>query len=157
MIDARPSDQDPDGDSASRCALLDEYWEGLKRFSNSDPKSWLGDQPIEHSGMVDDLEVLNLWNQVNQAASASGTKFTARSTIFPPGQSRVSDGLTESDDEEIENPRQIGKYLVVAKLGEGGQARVFRVYHPELGQERVVKLLKRTSTTDPDGVRPAEA
>ena len=130
---------------------LDEYWEGLKRYSNSDPRRWLGDRPIEHSGMVGDLEVLNLWNQVNQAASASGTGLTARTSIFVPSQAGASGSLTENDDEEIEHPHQIGKYLVVSKLGEGGQARVFRVYHPELGTERVVKLLKRTAATDPDG------
>ncbi len=151
MTDAQPNDEIPDGDSASRCALLDEYWEGLKRCSNSDPKSWLGDRPIEHTGMVDDLEVLNLWNQVSQAASASSTGLTARTSIFAPSQAGASRSLTENDNEEFENPRQIGKYLVVAKLGEGGQARVFRVYHPELGAERVVKLLKRTAATDPDG------
>lgn len=34
----------------------------------------------------------------------------------------------------------IGKYLVIGKLGQGGQGQVFRALHPELNKELVIKL-----------------
>ncbi len=40
-------------------------------------------------------------------------------------------------------PRRIGKYLVIEMLDEGGQAQVFRVLHPELGKDFVLKLARR--------------
>lgn len=39
-----------------------------------------------------------------------------------------------------ELPARIGKYIVIAPLGHGGQADVFRAVHPELQTEVVVKL-----------------
>jgi predicted Ser/Thr protein kinase len=44
------------------------------------------------------------------------------------------------DDPPI--PATIGKYLVVGRFPGSGQAEVFRVVHPELRQERVIKLAK---------------
>ena len=40
-------------------------------------------------------------------------------------------------------PRRIGKYVVVEELEAGGQAFVFRVLHPELGRDFVLKLGRR--------------
>jgi eukaryotic-like serine/threonine-protein kinase len=40
-------------------------------------------------------------------------------------------------------PARIGKYLVVGRLGSGGQADVFRAVHPTLDTELVVKLSRR--------------
>jgi hypothetical protein len=37
-------------------------------------------------------------------------------------------------------PASIGKYLVVGRLGQGGQAEVYRALHPELNRELVIKL-----------------
>ncbi len=39
--------------------------------------------------------------------------------------------------------RRIGKYLMIEMLDSGGQAQVFRVLHPELGKDFVLKLAKR--------------
>ncbi len=39
-----------------------------------------------------------------------------------------------------ERPGAIGKYLVVDQLDEGGQGLVFRVIHPRLGRDMVLKL-----------------
>ena len=39
-----------------------------------------------------------------------------------------------------ERPGAIGKYLVVDQLDEGGQAQVYRVIHPKLGKDMVLKL-----------------
>jgi hypothetical protein len=40
-------------------------------------------------------------------------------------------------------PRSIGKYIVVEPLDEGGQGQVFRVVHPGLGKDLVLKLSRR--------------
>jgi serine/threonine protein kinase len=39
-----------------------------------------------------------------------------------------------------ERPGAIGRYLVVDQLDEGGQGQVFRVIHPKLGRDMVLKL-----------------
>ena len=39
-----------------------------------------------------------------------------------------------------ERPGAIGKYLVVEQLDEGAQGQVFRVIHPKLGRDMVLKL-----------------
>src|SRR5262249_43345868 len=49
--------------------------------------------------------------------------------------------------------RRIGKYLVVELLDGGGQAQVFRVLHPELARELVLKLGRRPIGTS----RPEES
>jgi predicted Ser/Thr protein kinase len=51
----------------------------------------------------------------------------------------------------MEPSRRIGRYLVVELLGEGGQGQVFRVIHPELGKEFVLKLARRGLAVDPAG------
>lgn len=47
-------------------------------------------------------------------------------------------------------PTTIGKYLVVALLDEGGQGEVFRVVHPGLGKELVLKLSRQS--VDPESI-----
>jgi serine/threonine protein kinase len=49
-----------------------------------------------------------------------------------------------------ESTMRIGRYLVVESLGEGGQGQVFRVIHPELAKELVLKLAWRLIAADPD-------
>lgn len=39
-------------------------------------------------------------------------------------------------------PTKIGKYTLIAKLGSGGQADVYRAVHPELNQEVVIKVAR---------------
>ncbi len=39
-----------------------------------------------------------------------------------------------------ERPATIGKYLIVGTLGHGGQAEVYRAFHPTLGRDVVIKL-----------------
>jgi serine/threonine protein kinase len=51
----------------------------------------------------------------------------------------------------VEPSRRIGRYLVVEFLGEGGQGQVFRIIHPELGKEFVLKLARRALAADPAG------
>src|SRR5262249_39392600 len=37
-------------------------------------------------------------------------------------------------------PRRIGKYPIIASLGKGGQAEVFRALHPTLQKDVVIKI-----------------
>jgi len=45
---------------------------------------------------------------------------------------------------QSDHPARIGKYVVLGRLGRGGQADVFRAVHPELQKEVVVKLARGT-------------
>jgi serine/threonine protein kinase/tetratricopeptide (TPR) repeat protein len=47
-----------------------------------------------------------------------------------------------------ERAQQIGRYVVLDSLGEGGQGQVFRVVHPALGKELVLKLARRPMAGD---------
>jgi serine/threonine-protein kinase len=60
---------------------------------------------------------------------------------------------TEPAADEPEVPDRIGKYRVLAFLGKGGQARVYRAFHPDLAQEVVVKL--STAPVDEEVARQA--
>ncbi len=65
----------------------------------------------------------------------------------PVPASPASSGERPVDN--VEPPRQIGKYVVIEKLDEGGQAQVFRVLHPGLGQDFVLKLGRRPVELEP--------
>ena len=45
-------------------------------------------------------------------------------------------------------PAAIGKYLVIGRFPDGGQAEVYRVVHPQFHQERVIKLAKQPVGAD---------
>ena len=66
------------------------------------------------------------------------------------------------NEEERDLPAAIGKYLVVGRFPESGQAEVFRVVHPELHRDLVLKLAHRPIGEDglsdvlADGQRLAE-
>jgi tRNA A-37 threonylcarbamoyl transferase component Bud32 len=61
----------------------------------------------------------------------------AYSEMTPP-----SDSTLPLDEAALrdELPERIGKYRVLAQLGEGGQAVVYRAFHPGLGKEVVLKM-----------------
>jgi serine/threonine protein kinase len=50
---------------------------------------------------------------------------------------------------DVAQPAKIGRYTVLSLLDEGGQARVFRVVHPELGKVLVLKLAAWSISDDP--------
>ena len=50
-----------------------------------------------------------------------------------------------------ERPARIGRYLVAEQLGEGGQGTVYRVLHPELGKDFVLKLARQSLAAGPAG------
>jgi serine/threonine protein kinase len=64
---------------------------------------------------------------------------------------RASAPPADSENENI--PARVGKYPILALLGRGGQATVYRAFHPTLGKEVVIKLSRtrfRGSTTERD-------
>lgn len=55
---------------------------------------------------------------------------------------RMDSGPRATDPVPPGDGRRIGKYHVIEKLSEGGQAEVFRVVHPALRKELAIKLCK---------------
>jgi tRNA A-37 threonylcarbamoyl transferase component Bud32 len=58
----------------------------------------------------------------------------------PPAPARI--------ERRPEVPHAIGKYLIVELLDQGGQGEVYRVLHPNLGKEMVLKLGRRPFDDD---------
>jgi tRNA A-37 threonylcarbamoyl transferase component Bud32 len=63
------------------------------------------------------------------------------STEDSPG-TLLRNATSGSDDPASPDPAKIGKYLVVGVLDTGGQAEVYRVVHPTLSKDLVLKLSK---------------
>lgn len=63
-------------------------------------------------------------------------------------QSLVSSGSPKPERERLPNTTAIGRYVVVANLGSGGQADVYRVIDPNLERQLVLKLSHRKSSDD---------
>lgn len=55
-----------------------------------------------------------------------------------PSISRIESDFTPPGN--ATDPEKIGKYLVVSRLGSGGQASVYRAVHPTLDEQVVIKL-----------------
>lgn len=49
--------------------------------------------------------------------------------------------------------QQVGAYRILALLGRGGTAEVYKAYHPALDRQVAIKLLLREASTDEDWVR----
>jgi len=63
-------------------------------------------------------------------------------------QSLVSSGSPKLERARLPNTTAIGRYVVVANLGSGGQADVYRVIDPNLERQLVLKLSHRKSSDD---------
>ena len=88
-------------------------------------------------------QLLTMLRQYGDSSSSGGrsqlvTLVKPNSSETAPPRPGPGDGGNASAD-----PVRIGKYLVVELLDGGGQAQVFRVMHPELARELVVKLGRR--------------
>ena len=66
---------------------------------------------------------------------------TTRNSSAPETDLGFAREAGQSDEPPL--PAAIGKYLVIGRFPATGQAEVFRVVHPQLRQERVLKLAKR--------------
>jgi tRNA A-37 threonylcarbamoyl transferase component Bud32 len=60
-------------------------------------------------------------------------------------------------DPLVDTPQQIGRYKVLSVLDRGGQAWVFRVMHPTIHKEMVLKLARRAALGEHDDRLVAEA
>jgi serine/threonine protein kinase len=172
MIDLLGSNLGDGGEDSSDlapCALLDDYWAELQRKGKPlDAQGWLSDRRTEDQAVVQDLEVLKQLHRIGRArevgpASQSQTLVVSQSAILPSerwwaypetlneNQSLQNDAAlsspTRDDRESVACPQRIGKYVVLEALGEGGQAFVFRVLHPELVKVFVLKLGRRPIDT----------
>jgi predicted Ser/Thr protein kinase len=64
----------------------------------------------------------------------------AEVTTEPPAEPAAASAAGDRAEGRAERPGAIGKYLGVEPLDEGGQGQVFRVIHPRLGKDLVLKL-----------------
>ncbi len=81
-----------------------------------------------------------------QLASALRRQFAVDDALSNDVLMEFGSTLTGSSDEvEAESepiPERVGKYIVVARIGIGGQAEIYRAVHPVLGKEVVLKLAR---------------
>jgi serine/threonine protein kinase len=66
------------------------------------------------------------------------------------GETRASLGGESTPREVVRLPAEIGKYRILACLGEGGQGTVYRAVHPTLDREVVVKLCREPAGAELD-------
>jgi serine/threonine protein kinase len=81
--------------------------------------------------------------QSDETASGCVGEATAEHVSAPDTDQEFSG---ETDEPPL--PAAIGKYLVIGRFPRTGQAEVFRVVHPQLHQERVIKLAKERISVD---------
>lgn len=56
--------------------------------------------------------------------------------------------LVEESESAAQRPAAIGKYIVVGALDEGGQAQVYRAFHPTLGKDVAIKWGRKSVTLE---------
>ena len=61
-----------------------------------------------------------------------------------PDRESIARGQASSSSLRLTEAVAIGRYLVVARLDEGGQGQLFRVFHPGLRKDLVLKLARDT-------------
>ena len=87
---------------------------------------------------------------------------TSTPVVLAPS-SRNDDHDERQYEEDRDVPTAIGKYLVVGRFPKSGQAEVFRVVHPELHRDLVLKIAHRPIGEDglsevvADGQAPGRA
>lgn len=60
-----------------------------------------------------------------------------------------TDTLSADNTAKPDELQRIGKYLIVAKIGSGGQCDVYRAVHADLGREVAIKIGRPTAGSDP--------
>ena len=153
MIPPQPPEDLRSADGPSEpdlCNLLDEHWDALRREPGSDSHRPV-DRDRNFESMAEVFEILNLLHQVrctmleggdaSQVSTAWLSKPVAIKAVSGAGGAGA--GASPPTQEGAATPvemQRIGKYLVIEKLDGGGQSQVFRVLHPELAKEFVLKL-----------------
>ena len=144
-------------DGLTRCALLDEFWEVLHREPTTHPRDWLSDRSLEDQTALHDLEIIHQLLEHERSTCKCGA--AAGIPLFSSSRTSRDKETGASNASQVGvkprtlvgYPERIGKYLVIEPLGEGAQGQVYRVLHPELGRECVLKLAQRPIEIDPDG------
>jgi tRNA A-37 threonylcarbamoyl transferase component Bud32 len=158
------STEDPPG--PDRSALLDEYWKALNCGLAAVLRQELIDRAAPGESIATDLDVLDELHRCLCMTLADGetspqattrlAKSLAIEACSRPDGTGAENTLTEKEGGAVgDYPQRIGKYLVVEMLDTGGQAEVFRVMHPELGNECVLKLSRRLIATEDEVGRDA--
>jgi tetratricopeptide (TPR) repeat protein len=100
-------------------------------------------------------EVRALWSEIDVASSAGQEVPTERRV--PEASVVIESGLTPAPDlydaEQIEVGAQIGRYLVLDKLGSGGMCDVYAVYDRDLARKAAIKVVR---PLNPKHVTPIE-
>ncbi len=166
MISPRPFDDRESADDTprpDRCTLLDNYWGALRGESDlQSPFDW--DQLSD--SIAGDREVLNLLHRVRNGslmgdeASQLVTAWKSESFAMlarsgPKGAGAGHAATALEGQATVDEPPRIGKYQVLELLGSGGQAQVFRVVHPSLAKEYVLKLARRPMAIEDQANRDA--
>jgi serine/threonine protein kinase len=161
MIPPQPADDLESADDTAgsdHCTLLDEYWDALRGESRPDLRQRLIDRDPTGDSIARDLDFLNLLHRFrsvllagNDASQNSTTRlsepFATNARSRPSGsEAGASSGM--KGQATVDDPRQIGKYRVLEKLGSGGQAQVYRVVHPNLAMEYALKLYRRPTAME---------
>jgi serine/threonine protein kinase len=146
-----------DGSESRRREGLEDGPEGSRSQSNPDATGQ-SDEPgfldAADSGFTHLLTMLRQYgDSVDSGGEASQLVTLVQSDGSAAAMRAPPDGGVAPAD-----PVRIGKYLVVELLDGGGQAQVFRVMHPELARELVVKLGRRriAARSEPGTANEAE-
>ena len=104
----------------------------LLALASDEPNSLDVREHVEHCAECQ-TRVKLLCTEIAEWRSLSASKIAAKNTTIVFG----------SASPPISNTTLIGRYVVVATLGAGGQADVYLVVDPNLGRQLVLKLSRR--------------
>jgi CHAT domain-containing protein/tetratricopeptide (TPR) repeat protein len=145
-------DSDDDQAALAPCELLDGYWTVLEDASGSSPEQSQIDHLSAGGSFHTDLGALRLLHQVR--ASDRDGRLSQAGTVrleHPAGwPSAAAQPRNDQQLPKLEETRRIGRYVVIEQLDSGGQGDVFRVLHPELDKQYVLKLARRPTKESPD-------
>jgi tRNA A-37 threonylcarbamoyl transferase component Bud32 len=127
--------------------LLEQWEERYLHHADASLESLGVEEPTLREALRERIDQQMHLYEVLQLASLSEDDETAELSPHPP----VPNPPGIDDRHTVGPSRHIGRYLVVESLGEGGQGQVYRVIHPELRKEFVLKLARRGIAADPVG------
>lgn len=155
---------------AALCASLRQRWASGERLRVESLLAQEGEEQLDESAMVDLLYAESLLRR-EFGEEVSFEEYRSRFPLHAPALKRQweFDAMMDAASFDVEGvetelaapslqnrspvacPGQWGRYHLVAPLGSGGQADVFRAVHPDLGQEVVLKISR--SSVSPESVR----
>ncbi len=160
-VDSADDTQGPD-----HCALLDEYWDALGRESAVELREQLIGSDRSGEAIAGDLDVLKKLYQAGCPTPADGELSQLAAAWLAESKAMAAHSRSDGTEAEaalpgmegqapVDEPERIGKFKVVEMLDSGGQAQVFRVIHPGLAHECVLKLARRPIAMESQECRDA--